>query len=330
MYQVESLGEMQRIRLQTASAEEAEFLVSSTYSPVKIRPVSRQPYDLEAHVLRSGGVGYTKASSSSGSLYQFGNPYDGYGLTIPVSGNFELQAVGGERILTASVQSTITDSSRIVQACFNPGSAWRRIAIDSRDVHQRVGDLTGKHVRGRIRFSPIVPSKEPVLRLLLTLLDTLFDGVANDGPLLHAPAALASLRDTTLCALVEGLHHDHAMNLQGRFSGLAPRQVTRAVDFIHANARLPLELKDIAESVGVNPRTLQLNFKKFRDVTPMEYLRTVRLQGARAELLSCPPGTKVATIAYGWGFAHMGLFSAQFRKAFGENPSSILRRVSRS
>lgn len=127
--------------------------------------------------------------------------------------------------------------------------------------------------------------------------------------------------------MLGALPHDHSLLLRGRVAAPSPRQVVRAIDFIHANARLPIQLKDIAEAAGVSPRSLQLSFAKFRGMSPMAYLRTVRMQGAKAEMLSSAPGTKVATVAYGWGFAHMGIFAGQFREMFGETPSAMLRRA---
>lgn len=57
----------------------------------------------------------------------------------------------------------------------------------------------------------------------------------------------------------------------------------------------------------------------------MHYLRDLRLQRVRDELLS-GSGSPVASVALRWGFEHMGRFATQYRQAFGETPSQTLRR----
>ena len=39
------------------------------------------------------------------------------------------------------------------------------------------------------------------------------------------------------------------------------------------------------------------------------------------------PEESVTEIAMSWGFSHMGRFSVEYRKRFGEPPSDTLRRV---
>jgi transcriptional regulator GlxA family with amidase domain len=74
----------------------------------------------------------------------------------------------------------------------------------------------------------------------------------------------------------------------------------------------------------VNVRTLQINFKRYRNMTPMEYLRNARLDRARDLLMS---GIQVSDAASDSGFAHQGRFAARYRARFGESPSITLRRA---
>ncbi|XOT96215.1 helix-turn-helix domain-containing protein, partial [Alcaligenes pakistanensis] len=85
------------------------------------------------------------------------------------------------------------------------------------------------------------------------------------------------------------------------------------------------ELSTIA---GVSSRTLQQAFKDHYGVSPMQYLRQVRLDRLRHELIhSNEPHLTLADLAMRWGFAHQGRFSAEYRGRFGETPSETLQRV---
>ena len=62
-------------------------------------------------------------------------------------------------------------------------------------------------------------------------------------------------------------------------------------------------------------------------MTPLEYLRRVRLERAHRDLVVADPtaGDTVAAIATRWGFAHHGYFSAAYRRIYGHPPHVTLR-----
>jgi len=111
-------------------------------------------------------------------------------------------------------------------------------------------------------------------------------------------------------------------------SGSGPEhdRVRRALEFVHAHAREPIGTPEIAAAAGLSARGLQQSLRRHLDQTPGDLLRNVRLDGARAELVrSDRDTTSVADVARGWGFGHLGRFSATYRARFGELPSASLR-----
>jgi AraC-like DNA-binding protein len=109
--------------------------------------------------------------------------------------------------------------------------------------------------------------------------------------------------------------------------GAAPALLRQAIAFIDEHAADDIALNDIAGAVYVTPRALQYMFRKHRDCTPMEYLRNVRLDHARRELLAGDPATtSVGEIARRFGVGHLGRFATNYRERFGESPNETLRR----
>ncbi|MDR5741169.1 MULTISPECIES: anthranilate 1,2-dioxygenase regulatory protein AndR [unclassified Caballeronia] len=108
-------------------------------------------------------------------------------------------------------------------------------------------------------------------------------------------------------------------------SSLAPAFVRRAEEFMRAHAGEPLQLEDIARAAGVSARTLRERFHIARGISPMQFLRDVRMQQAREALLAAGPRARIADIALACGFFHLGRFSIAYAKAFGESPSDTLR-----
>ncbi len=70
---------------------------------------------------------------------------------------------------------------------------------------------------------------------------------------------------------------------------------------------------------------MQDAFQRTVQVTPLAYLRSVRLERVREELLGAAgDGATVSGIARRWGFAHLGRFAALYADRFGEAPSATL------
>jgi AraC-like DNA-binding protein len=107
-----------------------------------------------------------------------------------------------------------------------------------------------------------------------------------------------------------------------------PAALRRAVAFIDAHASEDIGIAEIAQAARVGPRGLQQAFRRYRDTTPMEYLRRVRLDHAHRELLAGDPtrGDTVSAIAARWGFPHAGRFSMAYHDTYGCLPSQTLRR----
>lgn len=103
------------------------------------------------------------------------------------------------------------------------------------------------------------------------------------------------------------------------------RQVRAAVNFMHANLHQPLTLGRIAAAVGVSGRSLQAEFQRVLDTSPLSYLRDLRLRAVHVELTRSENFLPVREVALKWGFTHMGRFAAQYREAFGVPPSETSR-----
>ncbi|MBV1916179.1 MAG: helix-turn-helix transcriptional regulator [Pseudomonadales bacterium] len=100
----------------------------------------------------------------------------------------------------------------------------------------------------------------------------------------------------------------------------------KAVDYIKEFSNTPITLNNLCDETQVSARTLQHAFTDHFGMTPKAYLRVQRLNNARKQLFSSmPDNDQVTDIAYRNGFNHMGQFSADYYKLFGELPSETLK-----
>ncbi len=87
-------------------------------------------------------------------------------------------------------------------------------------------------------------------------------------------------------------------------------------------------LLELSAASGLRPRSLFNAFHAVTGLSPMAYLRRIRLNNVRRILSRTEtPHTRIIDVAADFGFWHMGHFTADYRDMFGESPSETLRRA---
>ncbi|MWV48048.1 helix-turn-helix domain-containing protein [Rathayibacter sp. VKM Ac-2803] len=99
-----------------------------------------------------------------------------------------------------------------------------------------------------------------------------------------------------------------------------------ALDFLQHHAHEPITPADAARAAGLHTRTLQQATQRHLGVSPSVYLRDIRLDRARNDLVAGDPcSTTVAAVAREWGFGNLGRFASSYQARFAEKPSQTLR-----
>ena len=158
---------------------------------------------------------------------------------------------------------------------------------------------------------------------LLRIIDAL-GGNGEDAWTLDA-RSLRYAESMVMSLLLTQFPHSYSERFQSAAS-CAPHYVRRAETYIRANLREPITMDDLAAAAGVSGRSLQVGFRRFRDTTPMAFVKALRLDLAREELQRSGDASSVTRIALACGFTHMSKFSRAFKARFGELPAAVLRR----
>lgn len=97
------------------------------------------------------------------------------------------------------------------------------------------------------------------------------------------------------------------------------------IDYLHEHASELPDMQTLCTVAGISERSLQCGFVEYLGLTPIQYLRVIRLNGARAELASAQPNaTRVSDVALNWGFVEFGRFAKDYKELFHELPSRTL------
>jgi len=100
----------------------------------------------------------------------------------------------------------------------------------------------------------------------------------------------------------------------------------RAEAWLRQNLTEPPTIATLCGALHASERTLHEAFREHLGTTPKAYVKTLRLNAARHDLLQAGPTTRVTDVALDWGFVHFGWFSQDYRRLFGETPSQTLHR----
>ena len=106
-----------------------------------------------------------------------------------------------------------------------------------------------------------------------------------------------------------------------------PRHIKRALDYMNGNLAEKITLAELASACAAAERTLLKQFQRFVGVPPLAYLRRLRLNSARQELMKADCREAISDIAIRCGYPHFGRFAGDYRRLFGESPSGTRNRV---
>jgi AraC-like DNA-binding protein len=207
-------------------------------------------------------------------------------------------------------------------------SGTRNLAVklDSAAIDRALEVLIGDSVESPIPFDATLKLQARAAHDWVRLLLMVHRQLECPDSLLRHPV----VRDPLVESLIHGLllvaDHPYRQALAAPADPSRPAAVRDATDIIDAGPHLPLTTSTLARQCHVSVRTLQEGFQRHLGISPMAYLRLVRLRRAHRDLRSADASqSTVASIAHRWGFTHLGSFAAAHKKMYGETPRQALQ-----
>ena len=140
------------------------------------------------------------------------------------------------------------------------------------------------------------------------------------------PRQLLYWQDMVVEALVGMLDHSGVEPAAAGSFQRRQRIVARVRDYILAHRDQAITVPELCEQAHVSRRTLQYCFEDVLGMSPTLYLRRVRLNGVRRQLMDTgAQHPAIGAVAADWGFSNFSQFSSDYRKLFGESASASLR-----
>lgn len=244
-----------------------------------------------------------------------------FGVPVPVNGG--TATVGGQPIEAASIALRPGGSEFELRTPEDFGIYG--IVVEAAEFARYMAEVEHRDaaaVLGEREVLAVQPWARE--RLCRALGDILAEASATTGA--AGPLAGADLQERLLGNLVTMLMASTGHGERPSLTHInRQRTVQRIRDHLIAQAGQPVTVPDLCRRFHLSRRALQYCFEDITGMSPMAYLRALRLNGARRELRA-GEGRTVSEIASAWGFQHLSQFAQDYRRMFGELPSATLRR----
>ncbi len=214
------------------------------------------------------------------------------------------------------VQVRTKENWHVFGTLFSPGA-----------IQLELSHLLGRDTVRPLEFDPMVNFEHGAGRIVKRVLARLYEQARqNESEFAMSALGMRQIERSLITLVLEGLSHNYTKFVNGPERKIAPWQVRAVEEFIVANADQPLSLGDLAIIGGGSGRSLQYTFRRHRGCSPIEFLRRIRFERVRNELLHPIHSTTVTSAAVQWGFLHLGRFAGEYRARFNESPSATVRR----
>jgi AraC family transcriptional regulator, ethanolamine operon transcriptional activator len=106
--------------------------------------------------------------------------------------------------------------------------------------------------------------------------------------------------------------------------------VRKAEEFIRSHLCEPPSILELCELTGAGRRALFYAFDELIGLSPIAYMKAARLQEARKRIIASDHQHCVQFVARNLNFTHLGQFSIDYARHFGESPSQTCKRFHRA
>lgn len=316
-------------RLRTADPALAQSVVAAAYEPHTLEPLGTERLDARLNAVQVGGLTLGYLTYGTDARITLPPSEHWYHVNITLTGSSRVARDDDVRGATHGMTgAAVLLPHRAQWIVWDARAAQFALRIPRPDLEGQLATLTRQQVTGPVDFDLVLDLKSPAGRGLLRCVDFVRAEWDEDGVLARSPTSRRQLESMLLTSLLAATTGPHRALLDQPADRPQPAALRRALDHLHAHTKDLPTLADLTAVTGVSARTLQVQFLRHVGCTPLQYLRDLRLRGARQDLMHPQSATTtVGDVATGWGFYNLGRFAAQYRAAYGEPPSETLHRA---
>lgn len=309
----------------SSDMDEVRHCVGQVFKPhlLKVRNNCAEAGVASMHHIRQGSLSLNRLQYPHEVLIDPGRLDSFFLIHIPVNGSSQIRC-GNQRFVSTPRNASLVSPTLPLEILWEANSADVILRIERERLDAHCAQHLGvQQLEKPLEFAPNLALDTAAGQYFLKLLGMLADNMRSPYPQLHHPKVFEQFESTLFNALLYGQAHN--LNMETPVHAIAPYYIKRVEDYIQAHTAESITIESLAARAGVSARTLFAGFQRYRGVSPMDYLRQVRLDRVRQALLDHQQTQSITDIAMHWGFNHMGRFAIDYKRRFGESPSETRR-----
>ncbi|WP_171263373.1 AraC family transcriptional regulator [Acinetobacter sp. ANC 4648] len=247
-----------------------------------------------------------------------------YSLSLPLTGEQELQLVDSN-IISNNQIGLIINPQEELQLNIAGDCKKLHIAIPKEKLEYVLKGLIGQDLNREIVFDPKMHIDTVQVSQWWQQIRFFLDDINLSGAN-HLHYFYQEMESLLIKKLLFIQPHNYSEQLKNNSGHNLPRELQFALQFIQQNSKLPIGLQDICDFSHSSATKLNLLFNKHFQISPIQYLKQIRLKNVFNELIHNPQNN-IAEIAIEHGFNHLGHFSRDYKLLFNEKPSQTIKRL---
>ncbi|SER07646.1 AraC-type DNA-binding protein [Pseudomonas cuatrocienegasensis] len=293
---------------------------------MEILPGGEGKFDYSKRICMLGHSFVGCSVSASGWGYLVRNEIDGFLISIPHSGSLQWRSTSG-RFNAEAGSVILTDQREIKTARYSAGVTYTSVYISNSDVYKCMALLLGRPPKTRVVF--LSNSGELwVAQFIVSAVDNIIRyGAHSSTPI---QSVMQALKEGLIMFILHSFKNNYSQVLNDPKTIVqpSPHSIKIAAELMSNNYDPGLTISEVAIHAGLSIRALQLGFRRFKDTTPIAFLRSARLNKARTMLLASDCTNTSKEISELCGFSNYYLFCRYYSKTFFEHPNTTLAKSS--
>lgn len=312
-----------RESLRTTDLDEAgRFCRRLFYDSVRVRPLGTdRTIDFVADGMRLGPITVGEVRYGSDVYVTSTDLQTAYHVLVPITGAVQSRQLG--HVVAADASCAV-----VLQPVGDVELRWAAdcrvvsVKVDRAALEREVDAALGRQVASPMPLGASFSTGSGPGRSWAALVRLLLEEMRGTDGLVDRPQIARHWQDLLISGLALSVEHPYSHEPAAR----RPRTVKRTLDAMHADPARQFTATELASIAGVGVRVLQESFKQHLGMSPLTYLRRLRLDGVHHELSRGDPWqVSVSEVAARWGFTHLGRFAGAYRARYGVSPSQTLK-----
>jgi AraC family ethanolamine operon transcriptional activator len=201
-------------------------------------------------------------------------------------------------------------------------------AIPEAELAQHIADLTNDdpdevmRTHGVIRLRPELATQ--IREVSLAYLDAVQQ--FHDHP--NGPSPLAEMIKSAVELIARAMASSQVPDRSQPTFQRRRQLVRKAMELSAQRSVQPLRIGELCHLLAVSERTLRYAFRDIAGLSPLDYLKMLRLNRVNRALRQADPTeVLIKQVAYLNGFTHLGQFCRDYKHLFDEPPSQTLQHI---